>query len=364
MEKVRFKGNGIGKAILYLADDGKWKSTGQKTFIEARQWYYETKPKEELTFKVFSDGIFTDESEGSFRFLQTETGRHTKNEWWFHNNGFLHRYLLPFFGDIPMYKITTKMIQSWYLTFKGKTTDKLAPESKRKVLDCLSVIMGYAVYCGLIPTNPVKSIIRIKITNEGREPYTKEELAVMFPEDDKELIEVWGSLMWAVYFLIMRDTGWRPSEISALTEDCYIQKLNGIYTTKSVNSFDKVIQDSIKTSGTGYKYRVGLLSERTGRLLQDLIAYRHGTLLFQSYAGKLITSSSARCIFKKRMEAIGIKTEERPPYALRTTYMTNIAKTMSREQVEELMGHKQWRACYDKRTAEDILAKIKGPQQG
>lgn len=362
MEKVQFRANGIGKAILYRIDDGKWKSTGQKTFIEARQWYYETKPKEEMTFRLFSEGIFTDESEGSFRFLQTATGRHTKNEWWFHNDGFLRRYLNPFFGDIPLYKITTKMIQSWYLTFKGKNTEKLAPESKRKVLDCLSLIMGYAVYCGLIPNNPVKSIIKIKTTSEGREPYTAEELAVMFPEDDKELIEVWGSLMWAVYFLIMRDTGWRPGEIAALTEDCYIEKLNGIYTTQSVDSFDRVIQDSIKTSGTGYKYRVGLLSERTGRLLKDLIAYRHGTQLFQSYAGKLITSSSSRCIFKKRMEAMHISTEGRPPYALRTTYMTNIAKTMSREQVEELMGHKQWRACYDKRSAEDILTKLKGPQ--
>ena len=362
MNEVKFRANGNGKSILYLNEEGKWKSTGQKTFIEAREWYYEIKPRDELTFGFFAESIFTDESEGSYRFLQTATGRHTRREWWHQNDGYLKRYLIPFFGETPLYKITTKMIQSWYLTFKGKCTEHLAPESKRKVLDCFNIVMGYALYCGLIPTNPVKAVIKIKITSEGRQPYTKEELAAMFPEDDDALIEVWGTLMWAVYFLISRDTGWRPSEIAALSEDCYIEKFNGIYTTKSVDSFDRKIQNTIKTSGTGYKYRVGLLSERTGKLLRRLITERKGTQLFRTYAGQLLTSTSARCIFNKRMAVLGIDTKGRPPYALRTTYMTNIAKTMSREQVEELMGHKQWRACYDKRSAEDILAKIKGPQ--
>lgn len=361
MAEVKFRANGIGQPILYREGSGRWKSTGQKTFIEAREWYYETKPRDELTFGIFSENIYTDDTEGSYRFLQVRTGRHTRDEWWHQNDGYLKRYLIPFFGETPLYKISTKMIQSWYLTFKGKNKEVLAPESKRKILDCFNIVMGYAVYCGLIPTNPVKAVIKIKIESEGRQPFTSEELARMFPENDDDLMNVWGSLMWAVYFLIMRDTGWRPGEIAALTPEGYIEEFNGIYTTQSVDSFSRMIKNSIKTTGAGYKYRIGLLTERTGRLLRRLITERNGEQLFRTYAKKCLTSTSARCIFTKRMEALGIETKGRPPYALRTTYMTNIAKTLTREQVEELMGHKQWRACYDKRSASDIIKKIKGP---
>ncbi len=359
MENTRFRANGVGKAILYLNEEGKWKSTGKKTFGEARDWYYNQKPKDELTFRIFAENIFTDESDGSYRQLQILTGRHTRNAWWHANALHLKGYLMPFFGDIPMYKINTKMIQSWYLTFKGKNKTNLNAQSKRKILDCLSEIMGYAVYSGVIDVNPVKAVIKMKVTDVGREPYTPEELARMFPENDIELISIWGDLKWATFFMIMRDTGWRPGEILALTSEGYIEELNGVYTTQSVNSFDKAVQDSVKTSDRGYKYRIGILSEQTGGLLRMLINQTEDKdLLFRSYKGEILISDCARIIFKRRMALLGIDTTNRPPYALRTTFMTNVAKTMNREQVEELMGHRQWRACYDKRTAEDVLAKI------
>lgn len=359
MAEVKLRSNGKGNSILYLNEEGLWKSTGKKTFLEAREWYYEQKPKDELTFEIFSKGFFTDESVGSYKYLQTVTGRHTSKEWWSSRNNHLNGYLIPFFGKIPLYKINTKMIQSWYLSFKGKNKENLDPQSKRKILDCLSIIMGHAVYSGLIPTNPCDAVIKIKVEDVGREPYTEEELARMFPENDEELIATWGSLMWATYFMIMRDTGWRPGEISALTSKGYFEELNGIYTTQSVNSFDKTIQNSVKTTNKGYKYRIGVLTEQTGGLIRRLIQERkEGELLFRSYKGEIITSFSVRKIFRVRMAEIGIDTKNRPPYALRTTFMTNAAKKMNREQVEELMGHKQWRSCYDKRSAEDILEKI------
>lgn len=359
MENTKFRANGVGKAILYLNEEGKWKSTGKKTFGEAREWYYHQKPQDELTFKVFTKGFFTDESEGTFKYLQKMTGRHPYKEWWNSNNHRLNSYLLPFFGDTPMYQINTKMIQSWYLSFKGVYRDNLDPQTKKKILDCLSTIMDYAVYSGVIQSNPVKAVIRMKVSDTGRDPYTNEELARMFPENDVELLSIWGGLKWATYFMIMRDTGWRPGEIGALTSDGYIPELNGVYTTQSVNSYEKRIQDSIKTSEKGYKYRIGILSEQTGGLLRMLINQtEENELLFTSYRGKLLKSDCARIMFKKRMDSLGIDTTGRPPYALRTTFMTNVAKKMTREQVEELMGHRQWRACYDKRTAEDVLEKI------
>ena len=48
-------------------------------------------------------------------------------------------------------------------------------------------------------------------------------------------------------------------------------------------------------------------------------------------------------IFKKTLSRLGIETEGRPQYALRTTFMTNISNTMSDEKVMLLMVHKAWR---------------------
>ena len=359
MAEIKFRANGVGKSVLYLNEEGKWKSTGKKTILEAREWYFTQKPKDELTFAKFATGFFTDESEGSYKYLQTMTGRHTRNEWWSCNKVNLKSYLIPFFGDIPLYKINTKMIQSWYLSFKGIQKERLEPQSKRKILDTLSIVMGHAVYSGLIDVNPCKAVIRMKKKrDEGRKPFTDEELARMFPENDDELISLWGSLMWATYFMILRDTGWRPGEISALTREGYYENLNGIFTTRSVNSFDKKVQESIKTSKKGYKYRVGILSERTGNLLKRHIHEKGDGLLFLSYKGEVLTTFSVRKKFREKMETLGISTEGRPPYALRTTFMTNVAKTMDREKVQQLMGHKEWRSCYDQRTAEDIIEGI------
>ena len=62
---------------------------------------------------------------------------------------------------------------------------------------------------------------------------------------------------------------------------------------------------------------------------------------------------------KGSLDSIGIDSEGRPQYSLRTTFMTNISNTMSKDKVMLLMGHKQWRECYDKRTAEDLIKNFK-----
>ena len=64
-------------------------------------------------------------------------------------------------------------------------------------------------------------------------------------------------------------------------------------------------------------------------------------------------------IFKKMLSRLGIETEGRPQYALRTTFMTNISNTMSDEKVMLLMGHKAWRSCYDQRNPEQVIKKLK-----
>lgn len=254
--------------------------------------------------------------------------------------------------------MTTRQIQAWYLSFKGLSKKELSAEAKKKIINCLSTVMQHAVYMWLIDKNPCEDVIRIKCTAKGRKVFSDEELKKMFPDNDIDLLNVWGNLMWATYFMIMADTGWRPGEIAALTKEGFFEDYNGIYTTKSVNSFDKKIQDTIKTTEGGYTYRIGIVSDRTAGLIKRLIAQRENNLLFTTFDGRVLCSFLIRQKFIEKMERIGIDIKGRPPYALRTTFMTRVANKYQREQVEELMGYKQWRACYDKKTPEDVIKKV------
>lgn len=351
-----------GRCVEYLSDDGLWKSTGCDTKDEAYTWFYSSRGKENITFRNFAENIFIDDQPGSFRYIQKMANKHTHPEWWKSSDGILHRYLLPRFGKVAMVDLSTSSIQDWYLTFEGVSGKKLKAASKKKVLDCLSTIMDWAVFRGVIDKNPVSNVIKISERGEGRCPYTDEELAAMFPENRMRLMQIWGTPMWAIFFLIMRDTGWRPGEVAGLKAGGYYSDLHGVYTTQSVDSFDKKLQNSVKTSDTGYTYRVGLVSDRTASLIEEYIEYLDKDELMFTVNGQVVTSGTARIHFMASLVRAGVEYNHRPPYCLRTTFQTNAAKTLSREQVEELMGHKQWRACYDKRTPEDIVRKVRNFQ--
>ena len=358
MSNTRFR-HRKGRCIEYLDADGRWKSTGKETQDEAYSWYYSNRGEDCVTFRTFAEDIFTDDRQGSFKYIQRMANKHTHPEWWDSSDGILKRYLLPRFGKCYMKDMTPPMIQDWYLTFEGVSGKHLKAATKKKVIDCLSNIMDWAVFRGVIDKNPVDNVIKISEKNEGREPYTEEELAAMFPENRMRLMKIWLEPKWVVFFMIMADTGWRPGEVAGLKAGGYYKELHGVYTTQSVDSFSKKIQNSVKTSDTGYTYRVGLISDRTASLLEEYIEGMDPESLMFTVKGGVVTSYTARKHFMESLVRAGVEYNHRPPYCLRTTFQTNAAKTMSREQVEELMGHKQWRACYDKRTPEDIVRKVR-----
>lgn len=358
MEKLILRQR-AGRCVEIQMPDGKWKSTGKKTKEEARAWYFAGGDYAGITFGEFAKDIFTREEVGSYKYMQMVTNRHTDPAWYKQCETHLRVYIMPRFKDELMVSITTPMIQDWYLSMQG-VKRPLKPDSKRKILNALIQILDWAVFREVIKDNPARRVMKIKITNDGRNPYSDFELHKMFPASRKELLEVWGSPMWACFFLIMRDTGWRPGEIAGLQKIGIMPQYNGIFTTQSVNSFEKKIQKRIKTSDNGYKYKVGLVSEQTMNLLNEIsVGLNDDDLLFKAeQTGKIITSPTSCKHFRESCERIGIDTKGRPQYAMRTTFMTNAANILTKEQVEELMGHRQWRSCYDKRRPEDIVRKV------
>lgn len=361
MIKTRFKSRKERK-VQYLDENGKWKSTGCDTIIEAKKWYYENiEKKVNNLFSNFTNGLFTDRSIGSFWWVCQKTNIGRTEAWWYRQDMALKLYILPVFGDMLLDEITTPLVQDWYFGLKGlrKGAD-LADYTRNHYLDTMSTIMKWAKNRGIISSNPCEGVIRIVPRQNGRDRFTPDEMAMMFPEDKKKCIRIWGGLSYACYYLIMRDTGWRPGEIAGLDVSGFYPSYNGIFTSQSVDSFSRKLKNSIKTSGDGYNYKIGVLSKFTTEMLSDLVQKSNiqSGLIFKGKRGGVLLAKSMRLHFRERMSLLGIDTTTRPPYSIRTTFMSQMSTKYDEEVVKELMGHTQWHRCYDKRTPEELLSRI------
>src|SRR5437762_10607836 len=78
--------------------------------------------------------------------------------------GVVRNYLLPAFGNLCLRDLTTLAIQRY---FSGMTAPELSHESKDKVRDVLSSVLGSAVQYGLLVRNPIVGV-RLPAERSGR----------------------------------------------------------------------------------------------------------------------------------------------------------------------------------------------------
>lgn len=348
--------------VQYLDRNGKWKSTGCATVEEARAWVIKNFYGAFPFFKDFARDFYTDKSKSSFYHLCMMTKRYQNEEWWESNASRMRNYVLPAFGNLMWEDITTPLIQDWYLTLQGMKGRELADATKKKIFECLNTVMKHAKHRGIIQNNPCDSVIRIVEKNKERKPFTRDELPEMFPDDINRLCWIWSTLQMACFFLIARDTGWRPGEIAGLTFENYYPEKLGIYTKQTIDFKNRRVKQRVKTSDSGYSYRLGKISEQTRYVIDYYISsipeIKRTGLIFTSRKNVPITLRWIEKCFKNALDKLGLPTEDRPPYALRTTFFTLTASEIPENALLELMGHKKWHFCYDKRTPEDMLDSI------
>jgi integrase len=121
--------------------------------------------------------------------------------------GVISNYLLPAFGELCLRDLTPLAIQRY---FSNLATSSLAHESRDKIRDVLSSILGSAVQYGLLVKNPAKTV-RLPAEKIGRRkikpfvsPEQFERLIVLIPEPYATMVYV------ATY------TGLRVSELAGL----------------------------------------------------------------------------------------------------------------------------------------------------
>lgn len=376
--KIRER-KGRNLEVQFTCRPGKWESTGTKKLEEAEAYANArlvnsgfANHHTVITLKEFAKDFYLRTDEKSIRVRNERHNNYYSETYYKQHQSRLVNYILPEFGSYQINKINSVMIENFYLALNSSRDCKkqLSDNSKTKVLDCFKIVMEEALRLNLVEANPCDRVERINQHHEKREIFTPAELKLLFPEDIEELLRIFdcdpkhptNPLLFATYFSIAYDTGFRPGEILALNQQDFWG--DGVYTKNSIEQGTGNLKNSIKTSRKGQDYKVGILSSYTKKLVSMHIATlpegNNGYLFMMK--GKFLRCESMNKHFKLALSRAGIEADGRTQYCLRHTFDTNMLNQlggdMNVETVRELMAHTGYRAEYDHRTAEDIISKL------
>ena len=318
--------------------------------------------KRNFTLNEFAAGFFSPEDPYNWRKRQESRNHFYEDSFYEQHASRLKTYILPFLGHYLLTAINDVMIDDWFLELKRHKSDKpLADGTKNKILKCLRIVLEEARRQHIIEQNPAKDVAMINEQNSKRDPFSEIELFKMFPRDEKDLLYIWGNRTWAAYFLVMRDTGFRPGEVAALTPSNISYQYQGVYTESSIDYRSREIKKRIKTSNKGFKYKVGLLTQQTIGQIMKLVEEKtipDDNLLFRAEGNNPIVPDTANKHLKLSMERLELKLNGRTQYSLRHSFETALAGNVDQKILLELMAHTNYRPEYDHRTPEDILRQL------
>lgn len=219
-------------------------STG-KTNKSAARIYCEALYKEnklipdihnKMLFKNFSENWFIYEK-CSYINNRIKRGECYTLAWSQINRSRLERYILPYFKDKLLTKITRADVEDWFLGLKN-----LSVTSKNQLLRLLRVILKEAVISGLLPHNPADDVSPLPGKCKARGVLTQDEVKKLFAKEN--FSQFWkNNMMYYTANLLAFCTGMRQGEILALKgEDVFPgyliikhswSKVDGLKSTKA-----------------------------------------------------------------------------------------------------------------------------------
>lgn len=362
---------------------GKRISTGTRDIIEAVQFaenFIHSGQLEKLvtkseniipTLSEYGKNFFLRTDRNSYRFYNTRHNKIISDHGYKQRQDLFDLYICKRFGNLRLDEIRSIDIDRWLTTIKGILVKDLSDNTRNKILCSFRIILDFAVYQGLISENPAKGVKEIseRIKWERR-ALTKEEQEKLFPRSAKKRIEIWGTLMWAVYFSISYDTGFRPGEIAGLSLSNFYKTSGGlaISTTQSISCVTKDVQPRVKTTGHGMNERVGLLDDITAELLFKYLEENKTEIIKQGDTGPILLTD--RKISKHKYIDVAtsnkhfktvLKRNNIPvctQYCLRHTYMTERRGNLTDRILALAMGHAKLRDDYDHQNAEKLISQL------
>ena len=250
-------------------------------------------------------------------------GKQYLPEFYHNRRGILTNYILPYFKHFKINEINTYSCEEFSLSLQH-----LAAYTKNRVIYTLKEILKPWVSKGVLPYNPVDNAEFFHVEAKERQPFTREELATLYPADLEQALEIWGSLLYLAWGLALRDTGCRPSEAIPWTWEDYSEKWGGFTITKRIR--DGVVMEG--TKGGKRRYRAAVLSEMGNQVICRLRGRSKTERVFP------FNVQHGRERFRLALARAGIVENGRTQYCLRHTAVTQTID-IDQDFAREAFGH-------------------------
>ena len=309
------------------------------------------------TFAQFAKDFFirTDDDSQQARDILWRTRK--EPDYYPAQQGRLKNYLIPAFGHCLMDGITQEQIERFMINLNK--AGRISDDSINKVVLCLRVILDDAVRKRYIPDNPARKVKLINAAYRRRSTFTPAEMLLFFPQDEAKLVATWGGLMWACYFSIMRETGFRPGEVSGLQKKHYLQSQCSVWTDQELDSKTNTVKKRIKTTGKGQDFKIGALSALTCRILDKHTGPMNDEdHLFVTAKGKLVATSTSMKHLRGVCLRLGVDLGDRVQYCFRHTFNTAVIGEVPEDIRRLVMGHTGDRPEYDHRRPQRLAKQL------
>ena len=111
--------------------------------------------------------------------------------------GHLENYIFPKFGDKFISLIKRIHIEKWLISLD------LSNQTKNHILYSFRIVLREAVLEGLISHNPLEQIEAMGCDRKKRDPFTLEELGLLFPKNQNNLLKIWKTVKHAACFIVL-----------------------------------------------------------------------------------------------------------------------------------------------------------------
>ena len=247
----------------------------------------------------------------------------------------INKYILPYFGKIPMSEIKQIDILKWQakLTHEEKYFGKaLSRVTIQKYVNLLASILKVAQNNDFIHHSPLKDVPRTKVKSQ------REISPLQMPQVDSLVSELADSLKLMVWIPFY--TGLRPSETLGLTLNEVDFEAKVIHVRRQLSRYtDKVFEEKLKTPSSK---RVIPLAPTLEELINEHIA-KFGlgpeNLLFKNRVGGVLRYKDAARSFRIAARKIGLP-EREGLHVLRHTFASMlIQQGVNIKVIQSLLGH-------------------------
>lgn len=374
-KKYRFvKRKGRAIQVMFANIPGKWFSTGTEDMAQAILWAEKAmvhqgelpEDASNITLEEFARDFFKPSDPKGFRKRNETRGYRYAESYYEQKQSLLENYILPAHGRYLLSSINDVMIEdlvynSHSISSKGER--ELSNDTKNKIFSAYNVVLDEARRRGYLAANPCDKALKMARRSKAREAFTSAELQKLFPLDEKELVRIWSDEMWACYFLIQYETGWRPGEVAALESRNFFPESNGIYTTSDIDWKHRTVQPRIKTSDSGQRFKAGILSARTSDILGRYIERSGKKYPFIQSNGKFIGSAGANKHLCESCRRAGVDVarngKKRTQYSFRHSFQSYYLGRIPESARLLLMGHTKMRNEYTHLDAQEVLERVR-----